>query len=58
MIAGADRLRAWLAFLAVVPLIAGVCCTRLRFSAAVKSISGGGVMIYTHRPRRKQCPNS
>jgi hypothetical protein len=56
MIAGADRLRAWLAFLAVVPLIAGVSCAR--FSAAIKSISGGGVMIYTHRPRRKQRPNS
>jgi hypothetical protein len=32
-------------FFAVVPLIACVCCTRLHFSAAIKSITGGGVVI-------------
>ena len=31
-------------FLAVVPQIAGVSCARLRFSAAIKAITGGRVM--------------
>src|SRR5690349_23421690 len=31
-------------FLAVVPLIAGASCERLRFRAAIRSITGGGVI--------------